>query len=187
MDTCAVRLFFLRALTWQIATLQGVCFAIATALFDRYSNHFSWGESAVSGALAGVFFGGFMGVLLRQLRKRSGVLVPGLSREQARDARVAVWRGPVPDDPLVHHVAQVWAAEALRRDERWRWPNRALFGALCVGCLVAAVWTGGPLWWFLAVLSAFVLVRTLRISRRLQQRLALLSPPPAAMEMSPRV
>ena len=99
---------------------------------------------------------------------------------------MAVWRGPVPDDPLVLHAAQVWAVESLRRDERWRWPNRALFSALCAGCLVAAVWTGGPLWWFLTVVFVFVLVRTMHSSRRLRQRLALLSSLPAAMETSPR-
>jgi Flp pilus assembly protein TadB len=153
---------------WALAVSAGLPFAVAMTLFSVHGGH-GWLSSAAGGGIGGLFFGGYMGVVLRRQHDRQRQAVGELGPQVGRAARRASWRGPVPADPDVRAATLLLIEHQLGELERRRTLSLAVFGIFVPVYVVLAI-VRSPWWAAAAVFFAAMLLMTLLLPRRLRRR-----------------
>ena len=167
----------LNARRWVLALVLGVPFGLSQALATRFSQDTSWTYALVWGAIAGLFFGPIMSVVLHRKNRQMREAVGQLPETQLKQATRASWRGPIPEDPATREAAHrllVSQLDQARRQRVWVAPLLVLMAGWTVYLAV----TESPWWWPALALWAVVAVGHLWWPVRLQRRVRLLEAAP---------
>lgn len=135
---------------WVLALVMGTLFGLGMVVFGLLQGE-STVSAAVTGALAGAFFGLVMGPVARRAHLRQHAALGEVTPAQRRTARRAAWRGPVPADAEVCRAAVDLLDHQVVVYRRLRWAI-----VMYAGFLVLTVWlvvSDSP--WFALELPVF--------------------------------
>ena len=168
-----MRRWMLDAPRWVLALVAGIPFGLSQALSTRFVEDTSWTYALVAGAVAGLFFGAFLSVVLHRMNRQVREAVGELPETQLKHATRASWRGPVPEDATTREAAHRLLVSQLgqaRRQRVWVVPLVVFMGALTV----YLAGTDSPWWWPALALWAVLAIGHLWWPVRLQRRVRLL-------------
>jgi hypothetical protein len=162
-----------RAPWWVWSLYMGGLFGLFRFGWSYLVDGRSLALALLSGAIGAIFFGLILGPLTARMARRQRAAMGPLPDEDARVARRAAMRGPLPPDPQLRQAAAGVAAFQLDQWHRQRYWGPALWVAL----VALGVWltvSDSP-WWgvSVALFSGFLLAQ-LWMPRHLRRRLALL-------------
>jgi hypothetical protein len=143
----------------------------------RFGQHESWPHALIAGALGGIFFGAFMGWLIRRQNGTYREALADVPREQWRDVSRAARRPEAVADPHVRRAAYRINAFQLDRLRRSRTASMIVFSLL----VVSTAWLAAreTAWWLLAEpVFITLLVAQFVLPGRLERRLERLGPLP---------
>lgn len=169
-----MRAYLLNAPRWGLGVVHGVLFGAVMAVVGLLRDETA-PEALARGVFSGTVFGLLMAASSYRQDRRLREAVDGLPPRQQQVALRAVARGPVPDEPEVRAAALRLAERQLAANRRFRTVNVVLFGGLLMVAASLAV-TGSPWWWLGVALWSAALAGQVWTGRRLEQRVALLSP-----------
>jgi hypothetical protein len=162
---------------WFMGVLSGLLFGVGFAAFVKYDGA-GWGATVGIGLASGVFFGFSMGRWGGRWARTMQEAESELSAEEAKAARRAADRGPVPDDPRIRMAALkiATAQQTLEVSGARRIFPQVVAVLVVVGVIVSAI-TESP--WNLVFLvgPVAILYGGLVAPRRTRQRIRLLTPP----------
>ena len=164
---------------WVVSLIVGPsCFVLWTVYLKVVAGQ-STGAALLGGAFFGLFMGAMLGPVLARINSRFRAAAGPVPFEVQAAASRALWRGPVPKDPVVRRTAlRLVEHQQLEAARTSRW-SFLVFGAFLMLGLVLAV-TESP--WHLATAALFagMLARTVWQPHRLARRARLLRGSPAA-------
>lgn len=173
-----MRAWLLNAPQWAIALLQGVPFGAFMTVYYRFGQNESWPHALVAGALAGIFFGAFMGWLIHRQNGKYREALADVPREQWREVTRAARRPEKASDPRVRRAAYRINAAMLDRMRRSRTLGLIVYSLM----IVLTAWLAGrrTAWWLLAEpFYIALLVASFVLPGRLERRLEQLGPSPS--------
>jgi Flp pilus assembly protein TadB len=170
-----MRAYLSKAPRWIMAVSIGLPFGIMMGIYIKIDGPTSWMGAVVGGLVAGVFFGAVMAFSIDKRLRAMRAAVGDLPAGEAKAARRAADRGPIPTDPEIRAAAVRIATQqldllrpVLRR--RFIVGMVLLLTFSVVGAVIESPW-----YLLYALVPALFLTSQWYLPRRIRRRIRLLS------------
>ena len=158
-----------------MAVIIGLPFGIMMGIYTKIDGPTSWLGAVLGGLVGGIFFGAVMAFSIDKRRRAMRAAVGDLPTGEAKAARRAADRGPIPTDPEIRAAAVRIATQqldllrpVLRR--RFIVAMVLLLTFSVVGAVIESPW-----YLLYALVPALVLTSQWYLPRRIRRRIRLLS------------
>jgi Flp pilus assembly protein TadB len=171
-----MRAYLSKAPRWITAPIIGLPFGIMMGIYTKIDGPTSWLGAVLGGLVGGVFFGAVMAFSLDKRRRSMRAAVGDLPTGEAKAARRAADRGPIPTDPEIR-AAAVRIATQQQLDLLCPVSRRLFIVAMVLSLtfsVVGAV-TESPWYLLYALVPALLLTSQWYLPRRIRRRIKLLS------------
>jgi Flp pilus assembly protein TadB len=170
-----MRAYLSKAPRWIMAVIIGLPFGIMMGIYTKIDGPMSSAGAVLEGLVAGVFFGVAMAFSIDKRRRAMRAAVGDLPTGEAKAARRAADRGPIPTDPEIRAAAVRIATQqldllrpVLRR--RFIVAMVLLLTFSVVGAVIESPW-----YLLYALVPALLLTSLWYLPRRIRRRIRLLS------------